>query len=234
MGCCGSKEKHRKQKSQIEEEIRNLKTELEEKIMDLRTEYDELRNQLEECRNQLDWTRVRSNAANIMLAVDSAHPNLSIDAGDQKTFTYQAQPLSVSPNPKRFDGIVSVLGSQGFSSGQHYWEVDVSSSTDWDLGVVRESIQRKGDISLSPKEGFWLLGFDGKDYWARTDPWTRVTVKKKPSKIGVYLSFPEKELTFFNGTDMSVLFVFKHCSFSEDIYPFFKNTHIGTTIRIVP
>ncbi|XP_053118615.1 uncharacterized protein LOC128330188 isoform X2 [Hemicordylus capensis] len=62
MGCCGSKEKHRKQKSQIEEEIRNLKTELEEKIMDLRTEYDELRNQLEECRNQLDWTRVRSNA----------------------------------------------------------------------------------------------------------------------------------------------------------------------------
>ncbi|XP_053118609.1 butyrophilin subfamily 1 member A1-like [Hemicordylus capensis] len=228
MCCCGSKE----------EETTHLITENGSQALTAsHPPPEECRNQLEEIRNlktELEWTkRTLRNAANITLAVDSAHPHLSI-AGDQKSFTYQDQPLLVSPNPQHFDGIVSVLGSQGFSSGQHYWEVDVSSSTDWDLGVVRESIQRKGDISLSPEEGFWLLGFDGKDYWARTDPWTRVTVKKKPSKIGVYLSFPEKELTFFSSTDMSVLFVFKHCSFSENIYPFFKNTDKGTTISICP
>nr|XP_014428898.1 butyrophilin subfamily 1 member A1-like [Pelodiscus sinensis] len=179
---------------------------------------------------ELEWRKTHRYADNITLDANTAHPNLSI-AEDKKSLTHEVQPQKVQPAPERFDSTVCVLGSQGFPKGKHYWEVDVESSTDWDLGVASKSIERKGKLSLSPKEGFWVLGFSGRDYWAKTDPWTRVIVQKKPKKIGVYLSYEEKQVTFFNVTDMSVLSTFKDCSFSGEVCPFFKNSHKGTTLR---
>ncbi|CAM4702601.1 unnamed protein product [Caretta caretta] len=185
---------------------------------------------LYEMKKELEWRRARNNSDDITPDAGTAHRNLSI--ADSKSVKHEAQPQKVPPNPERFDSTVCVLGSEGFSSGKHYWEVDVASSTDWDLGVARKSIQRKGKLSLSPKEGFWALGLSGRDYWAKTDPWTRVMVRKKPKKIGVYLSYKDMLVTFFNVTDMSVLFTFNNCSFSGDVYPLFKNSHKETTMRI--
>ncbi|TFJ98111.1 Butyrophilin subfamily 1 member A1 [Platysternon megacephalum] len=193
--------------------------------------FDKLEKENDKLRKELEWRRARNKTDDITLNAETAHPNLSI-AGDKKSLKYEAQPQKVPPNPERFDSTVCVLGLEGFSSGKHYWEVDVMSSTDWDLGVARKSIQRKGKLSLSPKDGFWALGLKGRDYWAKTDPWTRVTVQKKPKKIGVYLSYQEGRVTFFSVTDMSVLLTFNDCSFSGEVYPFFKNSHKETAIRI--
>ncbi|XP_030400990.1 butyrophilin subfamily 1 member A1-like isoform X3 [Gopherus evgoodei] len=192
---------------------------------------EELQKQMDETKKELEWRRVQNNSDDITLNGITAHPNLSI-SGDKKSFTHEAQPQKVLSNPERFDSTVCVLGSEGFSSGKHYWEVEVVSSTDWDLGVARKSTQRKGKLSLSPREGFWALGLSGRDYWAKTDPWTQVIVQKKPKKIGIYLSYQEEQVTFFNVTDMSVLFTFNNCSFSGEVYPFFKNSHKETTMRI--
>ncbi|XP_044844917.1 butyrophilin subfamily 1 member A1-like [Mauremys mutica] len=187
--------------------------------------------ELEKLRTEIDWRRARNNADDIILDADTAHPNIFI-SGDKKILKHEAQPQKVREKPERFDSTVCVLGSEGFSSGKHYWEVDVGSSTDWDLGVARKSIKRKGKLSLSAKEGFWALGVSGKDYWAKTDPWTRVLVQKKLKKIGVYLNYQDGQVTFFNVTDMSVLFTFNDCSFSSAVYPFFKNSHKETIMRI--
>ncbi|KAM7134209.1 butyrophilin subfamily 3 member A1-like [Macrochelys suwanniensis] len=174
---------------------------------------------------------LREKLDDITLNADTAHPNISI-AEDKKSVKHEAQPQQVPPNPERFDSTVCVLGSEGFSSGKHYWEVDVGSSTDWDLGVARKSIERKGKLTLSPKEGFWALGLSGRDYWGKTDPGTRVIVQKKPKKIGVYISYEEGQVTFFNVTEKSVLFTFNDCSFSGEVYPFFKNSHKETSMKI--
>lgn len=148
---------------------------------------------------------------------------------DKKSFTHKSE---VTQNEGSFDSFVCVLGSESFSSGKHYWEVDVEKSNDWDLGVARKSAPRKGIMSLSPEEGFWALGFSFKCYWARTEPWTRLAVRKNPRKVGVYLNCEEKILTFFDVTEMSVMFTFKDCAFLEEVYPFFKNSHIESTMRI--
>ncbi|KAH1180730.1 butyrophilin subfamily 1 member A1-like isoform X2 [Mauremys mutica] len=207
------------------------KKEPQEKMEELQKQVEELQEQVDEMKKELEWRRVQNNSDDITLHGVTAHPNLHI-SGDKKSFTHEAQPQKVPPNPERFDSTICVLGSEGFSSGKHYWEVEVVSSTDWDLGVARKSIQRKGKLSLSPKQGFWVLGVSGKDYWAKTDPWTRVMVQNKPKKIGVYLSYQEGQVTFLNVTDMSVLFTFNDCSFSGEVYPFFKNSHKETTMRI--
>ncbi|XP_075770467.1 butyrophilin subfamily 2 member A2-like isoform X2 [Pelodiscus sinensis] len=180
---------------------------------------------------ELRWRETHRYAEDITLNPDTAHPNLSI-ARNKKHLTHEVQPQKALPKPERFDSTVCVLGSEGFSSGKHYWEVDVESSTEWDLGVAKKSIEKKGKLSVSPKEGFWVLGLSGKDYWAKTDPWTRVMVQRKPKKIGVYLSCKESQVTFFSVTDMSVLFTFSDCSFTGEIFPFFKNPQKETTLRI--
>lgn len=151
---------------------------------------------------------------------------------DKKRFTHKSHVQKTTQTEKSFDSAVCVLGSEGFSSGKHYWEVDVEESNDWDLGVAGKSAQRKGPISLSPKDQFWVLGFSSKSYWARTDPWTRLSVQKNPRKVGVYLNCEEKSVTFFNVTDMSVMYTFKNCAFSEELYPFFKISQKESTMRI--
>ncbi len=55
--------------------------------------------------------------------------------------------------PERFDPCPCVLGKEGFSSGRFYFEVQVKGKTEWDLGVVRESINRKGPITARPSDG---------------------------------------------------------------------------------
>ncbi|XP_044844708.1 uncharacterized protein LOC123350278 isoform X3 [Mauremys mutica] len=220
----GELEKRIKEPQEQKEEPQEQKGELQKRIK-------ELLEQMDEMKKELEWRRARNNSDDITLHGVTAHPNLSI-SGDKKSFTHEAQPQKVPSDPERFDSTVCVLGSEGFSSGKHYWEVEVVSSNDWDLGVARKSIQRKGKLTLSPREGFWALGLSGRDYWAKTDPWTLVVVQKKPKKIGVYLSYQEGRVTFFNVTDMSVLFTFNDCSFSGEVYPFFKNSHKETTIRL--
>ncbi|XP_043357120.1 butyrophilin subfamily 1 member A1-like [Dermochelys coriacea] len=204
---------------------------LEKRIKDFQEQMGDLEKRINEMKKELEWRRAWNNSDDITLHGVTAHPNLSI-SDDKKSLTHEAQPQQVPANAERFDSTICVLGCEGFSSGKHYWQVDVGSSTDWDLGVARKSIQRKGKLSLSPKEGFWALGLSGTDYWAKTDPWTRVMVQKKPKKIGVSLSYQDRQVTFFNVTDMSVLFTFNDCSFSGEVYPFFKNSHKKTTMRI--
>ncbi|KPP57022.1 hypothetical protein Z043_125302, partial [Scleropages formosus] len=46
-------------------------------------------------------------------------------------------------NKERFDRCVNVLGSEGFISGKHSWEVEVGNTPEWDVGVMKESINRK-------------------------------------------------------------------------------------------
>ncbi|XP_025903002.1 butyrophilin subfamily 2 member A2-like [Nothoprocta perdicaria] len=197
----------------------------------LREEIEQLQADKALLEREMEFRKARGYADDIKLDVDTAHPNLSFSE-DRKSFKHDPHSQKVPHTERRFDSAVCVLGSEGFSSGNHYWEVEVEKSNDWDLGVARRSVQKKGVIYLSVKEGFWVMGSSLRDYWARTDPWTRVTVQRKPRKIGVYLSCEEKLLTFFNVTDMSVMFTFKDCAFSEEVYPFFKNSQKESTMRI--
>ncbi|TFJ97632.1 Amiloride-sensitive sodium channel subunit alpha [Platysternon megacephalum] len=211
----------------LQEKLNQLKN---EKVK-LEKESEQLKNEKEKLETENEWRKACCKRDDITLDAETAHPNLSIDV-EKKSFKHEAQPQNIPPNPERFDSTVCVLGSEGFSSDKHYWEVEVVSSSDWDLGVAKKSIQRKGKLSLSPKEGFWALGLSARDYWAKTDPWTRVMVQKKPQKIGVYLNYEEQKVTFLSVNDMSVLFTFNDCSFSGEVYPFFKNSHKETIMRI--
>jgi len=92
----------------------------------------------------------------VTLDPDTAHPKLIL-SDDGKQVRCGDITKKLPDTPQRFDTCVNVLGKEGFSSGRFYFEVQVKGKTAWDLGVARESINRKGKISVSPSDGCWTV-----------------------------------------------------------------------------
>ncbi|XP_076587376.1 nuclear factor 7, brain-like [Chaetodon auriga] len=124
-------------------------------------------------------------------------------------------------NPERHTKYSSVLGSEGFSSGKHSWEVEVGDHPVWNVGLAKESVDRKGEANASPEHGIWcLLHRSGKytNVLGKT-----VTVKKSLQRIRVQLDYDRGEVSFYDPEDMTHIYTHKD-TFTEKLFPYF---HIG-------
>ncbi|XP_018424210.1 PREDICTED: E3 ubiquitin/ISG15 ligase TRIM25-like [Nanorana parkeri] len=83
-------------------------------------------------------------AADITLDVNTAHNSLQI-SDDKKTASWSNISQNRPDTPERFQYNSHVRSSQRFSSGQHYWEVDVGGSVSWRVGMCYPSMYRKGN-----------------------------------------------------------------------------------------
>ncbi|XP_078272433.1 zinc-binding protein A33-like [Rhinoraja longicauda] len=156
----------------------------------------------------------------VTLDVETAHPQLEVSE-DRKRVRRTETQRSLPDTGKRFTDSACVLGSEGFTLGRHYWEVEVAGSRCWGLGVAAESVERKGPVTPTPETGVWSIGRGGDGFDALTSPPSRLPARPIPGRVGVYLSYESGTVSFYDADTKSHLHTFTGNKFTEKLYPFF-------------
>ncbi|CAM2095294.1 unnamed protein product [Caretta caretta] len=159
------------------------------------------------------------NTMRVTLDQDTAHPALTLSA-DRLNVRHGDKQQDLPDNPERFNERPCVLGSQGFTKGAVYWEVEVGSEVFWVVGVARESVRRKGWVSASQKEGIWAI--DWSRWMPPVPPSPQSTPPQKSRRIRVCLHYEGRQVTFFNADNEALILTVTGANFArERIRPFF-------------
>ncbi|XP_074020864.1 zinc finger protein RFP-like [Numenius arquata] len=126
-------------------------------------------------------------------------------------------------NPRRFKFDPCVLGSRGFTSGWHSWDVEVHTEGFWGIGVAKESVPRGLGLCLKPDKGIWALYHNLNGYVALTSPYnTHLTLRSVPKRIRICLDYEKGRVVFLDAESKEQIFTFPPASFQgERVFPWF-------------
>uniref|UniRef100_A0A3B3HBJ6 B30.2/SPRY domain-containing protein n=1 Tax=Oryzias latipes TaxID=8090 RepID=A0A3B3HBJ6_ORYLA len=167
----------------------------------------------------LIWEKMKEKVhfSPVLLDPNTANRWLHL-SGDLTGVRNGETPQQLPDNPERHMKYSNVFGSEGFSSGRHGWEVEVGDHPHWNIGVAKESVNRRDECSASPKYGIWcLVHREGK--YTNGDGQT-VTLTTILRRIRVQLDYDGEEVTFSDAEDKADVYTHRD-TFTEKLFPYF-------------
>uniref|UniRef100_A0A8C5Q6L6 Uncharacterized protein n=1 Tax=Leptobrachium leishanense TaxID=445787 RepID=A0A8C5Q6L6_9ANUR len=143
-----------------------------------------------------------NTASDMLLDVNTASNNVSVSE-DLKTVSWSGINQRRPETPERFQ-YYQVLSSRSFSSGRHYWEVEVSESGGWGVGMTYPSIKRRGWQSvIGENNKSWSLEKNNnKMYYMRHDS-NKIQLLHSFSccRFRIFLDYEAGRLSFYELCD---------------------------------
>uniref|UniRef100_A0A8C2CGV1 B30.2/SPRY domain-containing protein n=1 Tax=Cyprinus carpio TaxID=7962 RepID=A0A8C2CGV1_CYPCA len=167
---------------------------------------------------------LRTHAVEITIDREHLHKDLKVSKDckilrDSKDYHHTGE---------EFPFQLCAFGAQSFSSGRHYWEVELVRSPNppkkfWIIGVVKDrNFTTRDGSALTPSRGFWFLCSDGpRGFYTNTDPSIRFSLTPRPERLGVLLDYDDGQLSFYNVTERKHLLTISS-RFSGSVVPLFN------------
>ncbi|XP_075961032.1 nuclear factor 7, brain-like [Anarhichas minor] len=165
------------------------------------------------------WEKMKDKVhfSPVILDPNTANPWLYL-SDDLTSVRHGDTDQKLPDNPERNTYSTTVLGSEGFSSGKHSWEVEVGDHPHWFVGLAKESVDRKGKIFVSPEYGVWCLTHRSGKYSDGSSQTVRV--KKSLQRIRVQLDYDMGDVSFYDPEDMTHIYTLRD-TFTEKLFPWF-------------
>ncbi len=161
------------------------------------------------------------SSAPVILDPNTAHPRLLV-SDDLTSVRCSENKQPLPDNPERFDfWYECVLGSEGFNSGTHCWDVEVKESPYWILGVTTASNQRKGGVFFNTD--VWSVAY-------RLSERFGFLVKQDLERVRVDLDYDRGTVSFSDPVTNTHLHTFT-TTFTHTLFPFFYTVY---SLRILP
>ncbi|XP_042260587.1 nuclear factor 7, ovary-like [Thunnus maccoyii] len=169
------------------------------------------------------WNKIKEMVSYtpVILDPNTAHPELILS--EDLTTVRCGERQKLPENPERIENFAIVLGSEGFNSGTHRWDVEVGDSTDWFMGVTTKE-----------ECGLLLIAFcDGKyKALSGSDEEAVLQVEKKLQRIRVHLDYNRGKLSFSDLDAKARIHIITK-TFIEKLFPFIGSKD-ELPIKILP
>ncbi|KAF4086873.1 hypothetical protein AMELA_G00089280 [Ameiurus melas] len=180
------------------------------------------------------WEKMQYNVQYTPVTLDpnTVHPELIVS--DDLTSVRLSDKIQELPdNPGRFDDYLCILGSEGFNSGTHCWDVEVGDSTQWFVGVMTESAKRKGNIFS--RSGIWCVLHFTSIYGTRSTPRPDnfFSVEQKLQRIRVQLDWNRGKLSFSDPLTNTHILTFTQ-RFTKKLLPFLSVFGTKSPLKLLP
>ncbi|XP_060928661.1 E3 ubiquitin-protein ligase TRIM35-like [Limanda limanda] len=175
------------------------------------------------------WNKMKDlvSYSPVVLNPNSANPVLVLS--EDLTSLRVGKKQKLPDNLERFDHFFSVLGSQGFNSGTHSWDVLVGDSTRWSMGVSAGFVQRKGTMLC----GTWGIWFhEGKYTAVSPSAFSDLTVQKI-QRIRVKLDWNRGKLSFSDPDTNKHIHTFT-LTFTHKMFPYFGTRDQHHPVKLLP
>ncbi|OCT58305.1 E3 ubiquitin/ISG15 ligase TRIM25 [Xenopus laevis] len=140
-------------------------------------------------------------ATDMLLDINTAANDLSV-SHDRKMASGTERDQGRPQAPERFE-FRQVLSTKSFPSGRHYWDMEVSESGLWGVGVAYPSMERAGaQYYIGNNNKSWALYLSHGDYSVKHDNVdTPLPHKCSCRKIRISLDYKAGSLSFYELSD---------------------------------
>ncbi|KAK7144076.1 hypothetical protein R3I93_015050 [Phoxinus phoxinus] len=181
------------------------------------------------------WKKMQDIVQNTPVILDPNTADSDLVLSDDLTRVRRSGNNQTLPdNPERFDSYLCVLGSEGFNSGTHCWDVEVKESEYWwALGVTTASNRRKGYGFFNTD--VWSVEYhrDGYDEEYNQDGGSSGSgfpVNQKLDRVRVNLDYDGGTVSFSDPVTHTHLHTFTD-TFTHTLFPFFW---CSDSLKILP
>ncbi|KAL1272139.1 hypothetical protein QQF64_031155 [Cirrhinus molitorella] len=167
---------------------------------------------------------LRKHAVEITIDREHSHPDLTVS----KDCKMMRDSPDYNHTGDGFPYELCAFGAQRFTSGRHYWEVELARENTppkhyWLIGVVKDGNYHLKDRSaLTPSSGYWFLCSDGPHgFHTNTDQSIIFSLTPRPEQLGVLLDYDDGLLSFYNVKESKHLLTISS-RFSGSVVPLFN------------